>query len=103
MRQAMALGVVLLLAAGCAASSPQADAAYARQLAAARTYTPVPPAGYGLFPPPAYAPPLYEDPNSPYPAPACRTYEQRAWVDNRYIPVYGTVCQQWDGTWRIVR
>lgn len=114
MPRLITLGMVALVVAGCASHEPsRAEVLYAQQMAAAgRTYTPVPITGYGSAPmysgamypppPPAYGP-TYDPPAYGYPAPGCRNYETRAWIDNRYLPVYGVVCQQWDGSWRIVR
>jgi len=32
----------------------------------------------------------------------CREYNSTAVIDDRRVPVYGTVCRQPDGSWRIV-
>ena len=71
-----------------------------------------PPAYY--YPPPAYYPPpyyyrpapppvVYADPPVAYSAPAqtCREYQTSAYIDGRHQPLYGRVCLQPDGSWRV--
>jgi len=91
------LGAILGYEAG--QSLERADAVYARTTPPTRSYTPVPGVIYPAVPPgPAAPPSQYVGATMP----GCRVFEQRAWVDNHYVPVYGTACQQWDGTWRVI-
>ena len=71
----------------------------------------VPPRAYYYPPPPVvYAPPppglsatpagpVYLGPSGAY----CREFQTSALIGGRMEPMYGTACQQPDGSWRVVR
>lgn len=79
-------------------------------------YPPPPPVyvypAYPAYPAPVYAAPpapAYAPPRAPAAAPGpqaqenCREYQSSTTIDGRPQQVYGTVCLQPDGSWRIVR
>ena len=72
-------------------------------------YAPPPTVYYAPPPPVVYqpGPPVYAPSPSGYaPNPAgglCREYQSTAVVGNQSVPVHGTVCQQPDGSWRVVQ
>ena len=100
---ATAIGALLgaLFGAEVGRSLDRADAAYAAMSAQA-PYGPVPPSPPP--PPPMYsASQPYTRPLSSYALPGnCRTFQQRVFIEMREEVVYGTACQQPDGSWRLI-
>ncbi|HET7593887.1 MAG TPA: hypothetical protein VFK49_00470 [Stellaceae bacterium] len=62
-------------------------------------YYPPPPAYYYYYAPPAPAGPVVGQSQQK----DCREYQATAVIDGKSQPIYGTVCLQPDGTWRITR